>query len=148
MTDKIKIKGIDIEKLDKALENENNENMFHLSLDKIMEMNVKIINELKLPKKDALVLCKKLNECMFIDELSDIREGAYIKWIPIINDSVSDVKLKEGGFICGYEIGEKGLYIKCKNFKHRYFSLYLEDNLIFQKLSNQELIILTAIKYI
>jgi hypothetical protein len=148
MTDKIKIKGIDIEKLDHALENEKNENMFHLSLDKIMEMNVKIINELKLPKKDALVLCKKLNECMFIDELSDIREGAYIKWIPIKDDSLSDIKLKEGAFICGYEIGEKGVYIKCKNFRHGYFSLYLENNLIFQKLSNQELIILTAMKYI
>lgn len=143
-----KLKGIDIEKLDKALENDKNESIIHLSLDKIMEMNIHIINELGLPKRDALTLCKKLNEFMFIDEISDIREGAYIKWINIPEDEHSEIKLKEGAFICNYEIGEKGVYLRCKNFRHRFFSLYLEDNLIFQKLSNQELIILAAMKYI
>lgn len=141
-----KIKKLDLDKLDKALKNENNEKVLQLNLDKIMEMNIKIINELHLPRKESLELCKKLNNFMFIDEIGDIREGSYIKWIP--NKDPDNIVLKEGAFICSYEIGEKGMYIKCKTFTRRYFSLYLEDNFIFQKLSEQELIILTAMDYL
>ena len=139
---------LDIEKLDSALDNINQEKLFDIDLESIKKMNIQIINELNLPKKQALEMMVKLQNFIFLDEITDIREGAYIKWITIGEDGVPEKKLKQGAFICSYEINNDGIYINCKGFKNRYFSLYLEENLIFQKLSNQELIILNALKYI
>ena len=139
-----KLKDLDLEKLDKALDNPFNDEIENLNYDKIQEMNIKIINELHLPKKDAVSIAISLKDYLFIDELSDIKDGRFVKWI----NFEDPVKLKQGGIICGYEIGNEGVYLKCKNFKNRFFSLSLEKNLVFQKLSNQEIIIINALKLI
>mgnify|MGYP001228525072 FL=1 len=139
-----KLKDLDLEKLDKALDNPFNDEIENLNYDKIQEMNIKIINELHLSKKDAVTIAISLKDYLFIDELSDIKDGRFVKWINLDDP----VKLKQGGIICGYEIGNEGVYLKCKNFKNRFFSLSLEKNLVFQKLSNQEIIIINALKLI
>ena len=139
-----KLKNLDLEKLDKALDNPFNDEIENLNYDKIQEMNIKIINELHLPKKDAVSIAISLKDYLFIDELSDIKDGRFVKWINFEDPE----KLKQGGIICGYEIGNEGVYLKCKNFKNRFFSLSLEKNLVFQKLSNQEIIIINALKLI
>ena len=139
-----KLKDLDLEKLDKALDNPFNDEIENLNYDKIQEMNIKIINELHLSKKDAVIIAISLKDYLFIDELSDIKDGRFVKWINLEDP----VKLKQGGIICGYEIGNEGVYLKCKNFKNRFFSLSLEKNLVFQKLSNQEIIIINALKLI
>ena len=139
-----KLKDLDLEKLDKALDNPFNDEIENLNYDKIQEMNLKIINELHLSKKDAVSIAISLKDYLFIDELSDIKDGRFVKWINLEDP----VKLKQGGIICGYEIGNEGVYLKCKNFKNRFFSLSLEKNLVFQKLSNQEIIIINALKLI
>lgn len=139
-----KLKNLDLEKLDKALDNPLNDDLENLNYDKIQEMNIKIINELHLPKKEAIGIAMELKDYIFIDEISDIKDGRFVKWIKLDDSS----KLNQGGIICGYEVGKEGVYLKCKNFKNRFFSLSLEKNLVFQKLSNQEIIIINALKLI
>ena len=53
-------KTLDIDKLEKALENNSNESIINLTTDKIKEMNWKIIRELKLEKQIALDYLWKL----------------------------------------------------------------------------------------
>jgi hypothetical protein len=142
------MEGLDLEKLDISLNKNIEDHLLNIDLDSIKKMNITIINELRLPKKEALEMLLKLQNFIFLDEITDIREGAYIKWISITDNGIPDKKLKQGSFICSYEINNEGIYLNCKGFKNRYFSLYLEKNLIFQKLSDQELIILNALKYI
>ena len=43
---------------------------------------------------------------------------------------------------------DESIYIICKNSMNRFFTLTLEENIIFQKLSNQEEVILSAMNYL
>ncbi len=141
-----KLSQLDLEKLDKAIDNPKNDKVINIDLEKLNELNSKILKELNIPKGKRIEMEVKLKEYVFIDELDEIEEGGFIKWINL--DPVdSIIKLREGGIIIGYELGKEGVLLKCKNFKHRFFSLSLEKNIIFQKLSRQQLILLSALKF-
>jgi len=51
---------------------------------------------------------------------------------------------------CEMKIKEDGVYCICKNygFKSRYFQLSFDKQLIFQKLTEQELILLSALDHL
>jgi hypothetical protein len=51
---------MDVNKLLQALDDESNENLLNFTSKKITEMNLKIINELQLDRKEALALMTKL----------------------------------------------------------------------------------------
>ena len=64
---------MDVDKLLKALDDESNENLLNFTSKKMIEMNLKIINELQLERKEALELMKKLKGYRYIDELNDLK---------------------------------------------------------------------------
>ena len=53
---------MDINKLLKALDDESNETLLNFTTDKIKEMNLNILKELHLPKKETLDIYNKLND--------------------------------------------------------------------------------------
>jgi hypothetical protein len=137
---------MDKETLLKALDNEKNENILNFTTKKIKEIKLKIITELKLEQKDMLHCIKKLEGYRYVDELDELKYGAFIKWIPIINSD--QLPLHAGGIICDIKITNNGVSIVCKNFKGRYFQFKMSDHLIFQKLTYQEQILLMAIDHL
>jgi hypothetical protein len=143
----------DSEILDKALDNEKNDAILSLTNKKINEMNLRIIKELGFTKQDTLLYVKKLKGYRFVDEIKDIRVGGFLKWIPIVTKSESDdeneyLPLHSGGIICDIKLTDKGTFIACKNFVGRFYQFKFDDVLIFQKLSNQELVILSALDHL
>ena len=76
---------MDVDKLLKALDDETNENLFNLTSKKILEMNLKILKELELNRDETLEILKKLKGYKYVDEMSDLKYGTYIRWIPISN---------------------------------------------------------------
>jgi len=142
-----KLSQIDLEKINKALDNPKNDSIVNIDMDRILELNRRILKELDLSKHQEKEMELKLKEYVFVDELNEIEEGGFIKWINLEPEN-GQYKLKEGGIILGYDIGKEGVILKCKNFNRRFFSLSLEKNLIFQKLSRQQLILLSALKLI
>ena len=74
---------LNVEKLLEALDVEINENIMNLTTSKIKEMNLKILKELHLTKKDTLELLKKLNGYKYVDEMNDLKSGTYLRWIPL-----------------------------------------------------------------
>ena len=137
---------MDVDNLLKALDNEKNETIMNLTTKKIKEMNLKILKELDLPKQDILVYLKKLSGYVYIDELKDVKCGAFIKWIPITNPD--NLPLHSGGIICDIKIQDTGIFIICKNFMHKHYQVKMDESLIFQKLTNQEQILLSALDYL
>lgn len=134
------------ELLQKALNNENNESIIDLTTQKIKQINLNILKELHLDKKITLDYLKKLNGYRYIDELNDIKSGAYVRWIPISDPE--NLPLHAGGIICEIKIMDNGIVIVCKNFMHKYFQIKMDENLLFQKLSSQELILLAALDHL
>jgi hypothetical protein len=138
--------NVDVNKLMYALDNENNENIMNLTTQKILEMNLNILKELHLDKQTTLNYLKKLKEYRYIDEINDLKHGAFIKWIPITDPSY--LPLHHCGMICEIKITDNGVFITCKNFMHRHYTFKMDECLIFQKLTSQEKVIIYALDHL
>lgn len=128
------------------LESNNNESLLNLNTKKIDEINYNILKELNLEPNYLQSYFKKLKGYKYIDEINELTNGAFIKWIPIIN--ANDYPLHFSGIICEIKITDNGIFIVCKNFMHRFFTFKMDECLIFQKLTQQELIILKILDQI
>ena len=138
--------NVDVNKLMYALDNENNENIMNLTTQNILEMNLNILKELHLDKQTTLNYLKKLKEYRYIDEINDLKHGAFIKWIPITDPGY--LPLHHCGMICEIKITDNGVFITCKNFMHRHYTFKMDECLIFQKLTSQEKVIIYALDHL
>ena len=137
---------MDVTHLMNALDNENNESIINLTSKKILEMNLNILKELHLDKSVTLDYLKKLQGYRYIDEINDIKHGAFIRWIPITEPNY--LPLNHCGMICDIKITDNGVLITSKNFMHRHYTFKMDECLIFQKLSSQEKIIISALDHL
>jgi len=113
---------------------------------KINNMKQTIMDELELDpetRKDYLV---KLKDYKYIDDISDLRYGAFIMWIPILE--LNTITLQKCGIICDIQLGDEHVLITCKNYMHRHYTFRMDECLVFQKLSNQEKIIIQILDQI
>ena len=139
---------MDVNKLLKALDDESNISLINFTSDKIREMNLNILKELHLPRKETLELLDKIKDYKYVDEMNELKYGTHIRWIPI--EDPNNIKLKTGAIFCEMKIKEEGVYCICKNYgcNFRYFQLSFDKNLIFQKLTNQEMVLLSALDHL
>ena len=139
---------MDVKKLLQALEDETNESLINLNSDKIKEMNLNVIKELHLPRNETLAILKKLNFYKYVDEMNELKYGAHIRWIPI--EDPNNIQLKQGAMFCEMKIKDDGVFCVCKNYGYapRHFHLSFDKNLIFQKLTDQELVLLSALDHL
>ncbi len=139
---------MDVNKLLKALDDETNETLLNFTTKKIKEMNLKVLKELHLSNKDTLELLSKLKDYKYVDEMNDLKYGAYIRWIPI--EDPDEIVLTKGGLFCEMKITDNGVFCICKNygFNTRHFQIAMDKTLIFQKLTTQEMILLNALDHL
>jgi hypothetical protein len=139
---------MDTNKLLKALDDESNAQLFHFTTKRMREMTLSILKELNLTKTDTIEIMKKLKDYKYIDELSDLKYGTYLRWIPI--EDPNNIYLTKGAIFCEVKMTDNGTLLICKN--HGYiksgFSLYMDKNLIFQKLTQQEQVLLSALDHL
>ena len=136
----------DNELLEKALDNERNESIIKLNSSKILRIKENIIDDITKTKQEKKELLKKLKLYRYVEELPDIEIGNYIRWIPLRDPDV--IRLTNGGIIIGIELMEDGIHIRCKNNMNRIFQIRLNENLVFQKITNQEQILLKVVDYL
>ena len=139
---------MDVNKLLKALDDESNENLLNFTTDKLKEMNLNVLKELHLKRNETLELLNKLRDYKYVDEMNDLKYGTYLRWIPL-NDP-TNIHLKKGALFCEMKITDDGVFMVCKNigFNTRHFKIKMDENLIFQKLTGQELVLLSALDHL
>ena len=139
---------MDVNNLLKALDDDSNETLLNFTSDKITEMNLNIIKELQLPRKDTLDIMNKLRDYKYVDEMNELKYGAYIRWIPI--EDPNNIHLTRGALFCEMKITDDGVFCVCKNYGYtqRHFQLSMDKNLIFQRLTDQELVLLSALDHL
>ena len=131
-----------VEYLKESIENPNNKSILELTTKKIKERKEEVLNELPTNKTNINALKKKLKEYRYIDELQELHIGAYIRWIKFdTNDLISITN----GAILTDVLFENNIQLLLRNNMNRFFKINFNDNLIFQKVTNQEKIILFAI---
>ena len=137
---------MEIQDIVSALDNEENESILHLTTAKIIENNLSILKELNLEDAVTLDYLKKLNDYKYVDELTDLKYGSFIRWIPITDPDY--LPLNNCAMICEIKIVDNGILVTCKNFMHRHYTFKMDECLIFQKLTKQELVLLKALDYL
>jgi sulfite reductase beta subunit-like hemoprotein len=139
---------MDTKKLLKALDDEKNEQLFNFTTKKMREMTMNILKELHLSKQELLDIMNKLKDYKYVDEMSDLKYGTYIRWIPI--DDPENIHLTKGAIFCEVKITDDGVYLTCKShgYTKTYFRVSMDQNLIFQKLTQQELVLLNALDHL
>lgn len=139
---------MDVNKLVKALDDVSNEPLLNFTSEKIRAMNLKILKELQLSKKDTHDIYNKLKYYKYIDEMNDLKYGTYLRWIPI--EDPNNIYLTKGAIFCEVKITDNGVFCVCKNFgfSSKYFQISIDKNLIFQKLTDQELVLLSALDHL
>ena len=133
-------------KLINALDNNDNENILNFTTRKIMELNLKILKELMLNKETTILYLKKLKGYKYVDEINVLKCGMFVRWIPIVDPD--NITLTHCGIVCDIKITDDGIIIICKNFMHRHYTFKMDEVLIFQKLTGQEMVILSALDHL
>jgi hypothetical protein len=139
---------MDTNKLLKALDDESNDTLMNFTTKKIREMNLKILKELELPKKELINIFNKLKDYKYVDEMNELKYGTFLRWIPI--EDPTNIHLTKGAIFCEMKIMDDGVFCVCKNFGFpvRHFQISMDKNLIFQKLTDQELVLLSALDHL
>lgn len=138
---------VEMAALEKALENENNASISNLTTHKI---NTEKWRQLQLLGFNQTVLedyFRKLREYRHVDDLDGLLHGSYIRWIDL--KKPDKLTLAKGGIICDIKIGQKGVQLLCKTHPNpAMFYIMMDEAVIFQRLSPQERVILTAMDYL
>jgi hypothetical protein len=137
---------MDIHSLLHALNNENNETIVDLDYATIAKNKNDLLQQLHLPREDLIKLQKQLKPYRCINNLDDLRFGSYVRWIPLKNPE--KIKLTNGGIVCDIKEINADIHIKCKNRMNMMFQIKMSEIILFQKLSEQEQVILKALKYL
>lgn len=132
--------------LQKALDNENNSSIMNLNSKKIKSIKNDYLQKLLLSRDKLKEYHYKLKEYRYVDDLSDIQYGRYIRWINL--KKPDNIKLTTGGIIIDIKILESGIHLVCKNNMNQRFQIKIDENIIFQRLSDQEKILITALDYL
>ena len=144
-----------LEYLKTSLENENNQAVFDLTTAIIKKNKEEILSDLPITKKKIAELKRKLKEYRYVDEIQELHIGSFTRWINLKeidellcsnNDNLDDfdIHLVAGGILLDITIQDTTKLI-LKNFVNKHFTINMDENLIFQKLTSQEKIILYAI---
>ena len=130
----------------KSLDNENNSSIRNLNSNLIKSMKNDYLQQIQLSRDKLKEYHKKLKDYRYVDDLSNIQYGRYIRWINLTDPN--NLKLTTGGIIIDIKICETGIHLICKNFKNHKFQIRINECFIFQKITEQEKIILFALDYL
>lgn len=139
------------EELIDALNNDNNNEIMNLTKGKIKKVKNDILQSLYLPRQVLKDFHKRLKKYRYCDEMPNLTSGHYIRWISLKDPE--NITLSNGAFYCDTEIKKKGMYVICRSGGGGYrgggiFQLKFDECIFFQKLSDQEELILNIIDYL
>ena len=131
--------------LEKALNNDNNENITNLTFKDVNQKKQIILEDLQLSNNELKKMLKNLEDYKYIDELPELQDGRYIRWINLSNPD--NLKLTNGGVLCDIKIEDSVILVLKNNF-NKFFCVNMDKSLVFQKFSLQEKVILYALDYV
>ena len=138
-----------MQQLIKALDNDNNQNIVENELD-YQKMNAAkntILQQLQMPKEALKKMHTQLKTYRYVETINELRYGGYIRWISLKNPA--ELKLTNGGIVVNIKVvQEDDVHIVCRNNQRRLFQIILNENIIFQKLNDQEQVLLAAMDYL
>jgi hypothetical protein len=150
---------LNIDAIIKTIENVDMDYLGDRSLSDISFEIFNSLKELKLSNDTIAEYCDKLSEYRLIDQLFQLHKGKHVRWIRIPSHFQSDhekIKTKtfdedkiprpvltNGGIVVDIKFTNTSAQILCKN-KDRFVQYKFDDCLTFQKLSEDEQLLLSC----
>lgn len=129
-----------------ALDNDNNDSIIKLTSKKIKTEKNDILQKLQLSREKLIDFHVKLKEYRYVDEIKDINYGCFLRWIDLKN--IENIKLTSGAHLCDIKINDTGVGLTFRNFVNRYFHVNMNEIILFQKLTDQEKILLSVMDHL
>ena len=132
----------------KAIENPNNDVIAQYTSGDLEAIKAQILGDVCFEEREyRAALLQRLRGYRYVDELSELREGVWTRWVPLDRDDGrgGGARLTAGGLLCEVRISDRGAVLVCKNGRGRFFQFHMEASLVFQKLTDQEKVILCAV---
>jgi len=139
---------LDVDAILSAMSKNENTTIANLTLQKIDDRRSSILSNLELEPIKYEEFSRKLQLYRVIETPQELRHGRLIRWIPL--KSLPKPYLTLGGTIFGIKQNlEDGLHqVTIRNVKGFVFQIKFELNVVFQRLSKEELLILRAVEYV
>ena len=134
----------DIDDLLNALEKKTTPAIMNLTPGKIKQYKNDILQRLGLDRETLKIYHKKLKNYRYCTDVLDIQDGRYVRWIPLKDPS--KIKLTNGAFVSDKLILDNGIHIQLRNTQGRIFQIKYDECEIFQKITDEEKIILNVLK--
>ena len=138
--------NLDVSHLLNALENESNASIINMTSIKIKEIKNNILQRLQIERSQLKNFHKKLKHYRYCSDMSDLQFGYYVRWIPLKNPD--KLYLTNGGLLLDVDIINNCVQLKVKNNRNRIFQIKFDECEIFQKISDQERVILGILDFI
>jgi hypothetical protein len=139
---------LDVNAILSAMSKNENTTIANMTLQKIAARRNEILSNLDLEPVKYEEFSRKLQLYRVIETPQELRHGQLVRWIPL--KSLPKPYLTLGGTIFGIKQNlEDGLHqVTIRNVKGFVFQIRFEVNVVFQRLSREELLILRAVEYV
>ena len=130
---------IDVDELLDSLESDKNDFLENQTIDSISEH---VFNSLKRLRIDPSILsdyCKKLVGYRHVDELHLLHKGKYVRWLRLEDPT----KLMNGGIVVDIKFGDSGANVMIRLTSGKFLQYRFDKCLTYQKLTEEEQLILT-----
>ena len=133
-----------MKKVYEALGNEKNEDIINTTFKNIEIEKNNIITQLPLTEEEHVDLYVKLENYRYCADVENLKVGRELIWIPL--QDVDKIKTKNGRIAKIYDTHEDTniIYI----LYGKLYTIIFSKNLIFQKITNEEDIILQMVEYL
>ena len=129
-----------------AMENETNSSIMNLTSGAIKERKNDALQQLQLPRATLKSWHRKLKHYRLCGEMADLQYGHYLRWIPLKDPG--NLYITNGGILCDMKIINDIIHVTVKNNRNRLFEVKFNEAMIFQKLSDQERVILGVLDFL
>ena len=134
---------MDTQALVEALSKEEHAYLIDLTIHDVTREKHEVLTQLMLPATEVRQLHEKLKHYRLVRSLDVLRFGGYVRWINLTNPE--HIRLTNGGIVCDMKADKHGNgHVVVKNNRHQLFQVNMSNVLMFQKLTDQERIILHA----
>jgi hypothetical protein len=139
---------LDVNAILSAMAKNENTTIANMTLQQIAARRNEILSKLDLETVKYEEFSRKLQMYRVIEIPQELRHGQLVRWIPL--KSLPKPYLTLGGTIFGIKQNlEDGLHqVTIRNVKGFVFQIRFEINVVFQRLSREELLILRAVEYV
>lgn len=140
---------LDVNALLSAMTKKENSTIANMTLKKIAQRRNEILSSLNLTSEKMEEFERKLHMYRVIEDPYDLKHNQLIRWIPLRSLEIRPyVTLGGCLFRIKYNEEESLHMVTIRNVKRFVFNIKFELNVVFQRLSQEELLILRAVEYV